>query len=148
MMTTSSSHPNKGSKDMNQALAMKSYRNVNANALVMDASPHKLIQMLMQGALDRLASAKGCIAHGDIEGRNTAINKTVNIIAGLQEVLDKDKGGEVADNLNRLYDYMIRRLYDANRLNDAGIVDEVAKLMLTVKDGWDAIGQQAPGAPR
>lgn len=120
-------------------VGFKQYQEVNVQTAVVDADPHRLIQMLMQGAIDRMVQAKGCIAYGDFEGRNTAINKAVGILDGLMCSLDKEKGGEIAANLERLYDYMIRRLFDANVKNDAIIVDEVMQLMLTIKEGWDGI---------
>lgn len=129
-------------KGMNASLAMKSYRNVNASGMVMDASPHRLIQMLMQGALDRVRQASGCLERQDIEGRTHNINRAVEIIAYLQDCLNREQGGEVAENLHRLYGYMLRRLFDANMHRDRLALEEVSNLMMTVKEGWDAINDQ------
>ena len=118
------------------------YQSVNVHTALVDADPHRLIQMLMEGAIDRLVQAKGRMAFNDYEGKNTFINKAVGIIDGLMCSLDQEKGGEIATNLERLYDYMVRRLLEANAKNDPRMVDEVIELMRTVKEGWDGI---APG---
>ncbi len=127
-------------------VGFKQYQEVNVQTSLVDADPHRLIQMLMQGAIDRMIQAKGRIAYKDPEGRNTCINKAVGIIDGLMGSLDKEKGGEIAANLDRLYDYMIRRLFEANVHNDAEMVDEVIQLMSTVKEGWDGIAPVRTGA--
>jgi flagellar protein FliS len=117
----------------------KEYSQVSLHTEVMEADPHKLIQLLLEGALTRLAMAKNFIEQGNYEAKNEKIGRTVDIICALQESLDHEKGGEVSKNLERLYDYMSRRLFDANRLNDTDIVNEVMGLLLEVKSGWEGI---------
>jgi flagellar protein FliS len=117
----------------------KEYSQVSLQTEVMEADPHKLIQLLLEGALTRLAMAKKFMEMGDHESKNEKIGRAVDIICALQESLDHDKGGEVSANLERLYDYMTRRLFDANRLNDVDIVNEVMGLLLEVKAGWEGI---------
>jgi len=119
--------------------AMKQYQSVNTNAQLVDASPHRLIQMLMEGGLARLAQARGAMERGDVALKGTLIGKAVNIIGGLREALNKDAGGEVAANLDNLYAYMGTRLLEANLKNDAVIIDEIADLLREVKAGWDGI---------
>lgn len=126
---------------MNAMLAMRQYQQVGVQAQVTEASPHRLIQMLMQGGLDRIYQAKGAIEHGRIADKGELIGKSIAIIGGLREALDHEAGGELAGNLDRLYDYMIRRLTDANRNNDAAALTEVASLLSEVKSGWDGIAQ-------
>lgn len=123
--------------------AMKSYRQVDVGGMTTDASPYRLIQMLMNGAMERIHQARGCMQHGDALGRNEAIGRAVAIIGGLQESLDLDKGGELAGNLEKLYDYMMRRLFDANVRNDPVALDEVGRLMATIKDAWDKLPEVA-----
>lgn len=71
--------------------------------------------------------------------KGVLIGKAINIIGGLRDVLDKEAGGELATNLERLYEYMTMRLFEASRHNDVSKLDEVAKLLGEVKSGWDGI---------
>jgi len=123
-------------------LAMKQYQQVGVQAQVTEASPHRLIQMLMQGGLDRIYQAKGAIEFGRIAEKGELIGKGIGIIGGLREALNHEVNGELSANLDRLYEYMIRRLTDANRNNDAAALAEVASLLLEVKTGWDGIVQR------
>lgn len=116
--------------------ALKQYQSVDLRAAVETASPKELIGMLMDGALKSLATAKGAIERTDIELRTAQLNKANDIILGLKDFLDHEKGGEIAENLDALYDYMVRTLVQANRDNDGVKVQEVMDLMLQVKSGW------------
>ena len=118
------------------APGLSAYTQTNIESIVHEATPHKLIEMLFKGAKDALAQAIGAIERNDFEAKSKKISKATEIILNLQTYLDKDKGGEVADNLNELYTYMAKTLIDANRLNDASKVREVAGLLETVSDGW------------
>lgn len=122
---------------MNAIAAMKQYKQVSVHSGIMDASPHRLIQMLMEGALEKIALAKGGISAKNIQSKGEYISKAIDIIGGLQSSLNKEAGGELAANLGSLYDYMTRRLVDANLRNDPRILDEVAGLMTELKMGWD-----------
>lgn len=120
--------------------ATKQYQSVNLQSEVFDASPHRLIQMLLDGGLSRLAQARGALERNDLSLKGELIGKAIGIVAGLREALDFEQGGEIAANLDRLYDYMMVRLSEANRHNDASILVEVADLLREVKSAWDAIG--------
>ncbi len=115
------------------------YRNVSATSGVEEASPHRLIQMLMEGALDRIAAARGHLHHGNHAEKGRNISLAISIIGGLQGSLDMEAGGEISRNLDALYDYMARRLLEASAQNDVGILDEVFSLMLELKRGWDEL---------
>ncbi|WP_371234309.1 flagellar export chaperone FliS [Pseudomonas sp. QE6] len=119
--------------------AMKQYQQVSLEARVAEASPHSLIQMLMQGGLERMAQARGAIERGQLAERGELISKAIGIVGGLREALNPELGGELALNLDRLYGYMTERLLEANRSGDAAILDEVSGLLREVKSGWDAI---------
>ncbi|EIU1680116.1 flagellar export chaperone FliS [Pseudomonas aeruginosa] len=119
--------------------AMKQYQQVSIEAQVSDANPHRLIQLLMQGGLERLAQARGAMEREQIPEKGILIGKAIGIIGGLREALDSERGGELAGNLDRLYEYMIARLVEANTSNDASLLDEVSALLLEVKSGWDGI---------
>ncbi len=124
---------------MNASLAMKSYHQVHATGMVTDANPHRLVQMLMQGVLDALSKARGAMEYDDVAGRTHQLNRSVEMISYLRECLNIKEGGDIAANLDRLYAYMLRRLYDANAHRDRVALEEVESLMLTVKEGWDGI---------
>lgn len=126
---------------MNAMAALKQYQSVNTQAQVFDASPHRLIQMLMEGGISRLAQAKGAMERGQVALKGELISKAIAIIGGLREGLNLEQGGELAANLDSLYDYMVGRLVEANLQNDAALLDEVAELLRNVKTGWDAISQ-------
>jgi flagellar protein FliS len=119
--------------------ALKQYQQVNTHAQVSEASPHRLIQMLLAGALDRIAQAQGAMSRDQVELKGMLIGKAIDIVGGLREGLNPEAGGDLAANYDRLYDYMSRRLIEANRTNDAKILDEVAGLLREIKAGWDGI---------
>lgn len=124
---------------MNAMMAMQQYQRVNVQAQVAEASPHRLIQMLMEGGLERMAQAQGAMMRDQAPLKGELISKSIAIIGGLREALDPTQGGEIAINLDRLYEYMIARLIEANKVNDPALVNEVAGLLREVKSGWDAI---------
>ncbi|MHC8335105.1 flagellar export chaperone FliS [Pseudomonas sp. LB3P25] len=128
---------------MNPMLALRQYQKVGAQAQVSEASPHRLVQMLMEGGLDRIAQAKGAMERKDIPGKGVLISKAIGIIGGLREGLDLENKADEVGRLDNLYVYMMKRLAEANIKTDPTILDEVAGLLRTVKEGWDAI--TAPG---
>jgi len=116
--------------------ALNKYKSVGLSSSVHAASPQQLITMLLDGALTALAKAKGSIERKDIQGRSEQLNKANDIILGLKDFLDMEQGGEIAENLDALYDYMVRTVMQANRESDAEKVQEVMSLLLEVKSGW------------
>lgn len=115
------------------------YGKVAAESEASYANPHRLVQMLMEGALDKVATARGCIERGDLEGKSRQISWAMSIINGLRTSLDMEAGGAIAANLDDLYGYMVRRLVDASTQNDAAALGEVIDLMLEIKGAWDAM---------
>ena len=115
------------------------YGKVAAESEVAYASPHRLVQMLMEGALEKVATAKGCIERNDLEGKSRQITWAMSIINGLRTSLDMDAGGAIAVNLDDLYAYMTRRLIDASAQNDANALSDVIDLLLEIKGAWDAM---------
>lgn len=122
-----------------QNAAAAQYQSNGVAAAMGDASPHQLVQMLLAGALDRLAQAKGGVLRQDRPQKLQGVAKAVAIIEHLRLNLDREAGGEIASNLENLYDYMVRRLLKANVDDDVKIIDEVAGLLRDVKSAWDAI---------
>lgn len=126
---------------MNAMAALRQYQTVNTQAQAAEASPHRLIQMLMEGGLARIAQARGAMERGQTALKGELIGKSIAIIAGLRESLDHQQGGELAANLDGLYEYMIARLTEANVSNEPALLEEVSGLLRNVKQGWDAIAQ-------
>jgi flagellar protein FliS len=124
---------------MNNHSALQKYNQVRAHVQTEGASPHRLIQILMDGALEKMRAAKGLMEQHNIPGKIRQIDWALSIIDGLRQSLDMEKGGEIAENLEALYDYMQRRLVVANAENNPLILDEVAHLMLEIKSSWDAV---------
>lgn len=118
---------------------LNEYRKVHASGSLTDASPHRVVQMMLQTALDRLAEAKGHIDRGEPAAKSEAIGKALAIVEALQLSLDLESGGEVARNLNNLYEYMNRTLLQANAGSDGDLIDEVVNLLGEIKSGWDGI---------
>lgn len=115
------------------------YGKVAAESEVTYATPHRLVQMLMEGALEKVATAKGCMERRDLEGKSRQISWAMSIVNGLRSSLDLEAGGAIAVNLDDLYAYMIRRLIDASAQNDPAALSEVMALMLEIKAAWDAM---------
>lgn len=124
------------------AQGIKQYQSVSTETSIMDADPHRLIQLLFEGALARISTAKGHMERKEHDRKSEKINAAIDIIGGLQDSLNTDTG-EVALNLERLYDYMIRRLFEANARNDLAILDEVTDLLVQIKSAWDGIRDEA-----
>lgn len=121
--------------------ALKLYNRVGVQTGIEDASPHRLIQMLMDGALSRIAKAKSCLKQNEVEEKGVNISMAISIIGGLRDSLDHEAGGEIADNLENLYEYMTLCLIEANASNDTDKLDEVSKLMTEIKSAWDGISE-------
>lgn len=121
----------------------KQYGQVAVQSDIAYASPHRIIQMLLIGALDKIAAAKGHLVRGDIKQKGAQITWAMSIINGLRMSLDHKDGGEITANLDNLYEYMSRRLLQANVENNVGILDEVSGLLREIKAAWDAIPEEA-----
>ncbi len=120
--------------------AVSAYRKVNVDSVVEQATPHQLIAMLFEGLLAALREAKGAMVRGVIPEKGRLIVKAVRILEeGLRGGLDKDKGGEVAANLDLLYSYSVKQLTLANLNNDVALIDEVIGLIEPVAAGWSEI---------
>lgn len=121
--------------------ATQAYTSVGAQSRVSAATPHRLVQLLMDGALDRLAIAKGHMQRREVPQKVNAVNRVMSIIDGLRMSLDHNIDAAMSDNLENLYDYMNRRLLLANINNDVAGLDEVSALLRELKEAWDAIPQ-------
>ncbi|MDA8108576.1 MAG: flagellar export chaperone FliS [Betaproteobacteria bacterium] len=126
--------------------AISAYRRVDAEARVAAASPHRLIALLYEGALNALAHARGHMQRGNVAAKGEAIGKAIAILQeGLIPGLNRDAGGSLSQQLHDLYQYMTHRLLLANLNDDAAALDEVKGLLNDLKGAWDAIGGPAAG---
>jgi len=115
------------------------YRKVGVQSGVETASPHKLIQMLLDGTIEKVQLARGYMERHEIAKKCETVSWAMAIIDGLRSSLNMADGGAIAENLDALYDYMLRRLLDANLDNDPAALDEVVKLLSDLREGWHGI---------
>ncbi len=121
------------------------YAKVGIETGVSAASPHKLIVMLFEGAMVAVTTALQHMKAGNIPGKGQSISKAIMIIdGGLRASLDKKEGGEIAMNLDALYEYMSNRLLVANLKNQPELLEEVYRLLKDLSEAWDAIGTASP----
>lgn len=119
----------------------QAYAQVGLESAVLSASPHQLVVLLFDGALSAMKKATILMEQGDIPGKGQALSKAINIITnGLRAGLNHEMGGELSANLDNLYDYMTRRLLEANLRNDAEAIVEVEGLLTNIADAWKQIG--------
>ncbi len=122
--------------------ALHQYQAVNTQTSVVDVDRHQLIQLLFDGAIERINMAKARINAKDFEGKNRLINKSIEIVSGLRGFLDLEKGQELAQNLFDLYVYCEHKLFQANVRNDVSILDEVLEHLKKIQEGWSGIRQE------
>ncbi len=119
------------------------YRQIGVDSDALASSPHQLVLMLYDGALQAIAAARSQLQANDIEGKGKSIARAVEIVGGgLSASLDPAAGGEIAANLASLYDYIVRLLVGANIANDIRKLDEATVLLGQMRDTWITIGHQ------
>ena len=131
---------------MNANTGLTEYMVTKNESALTDATPHKLIGMLFDGALESIAKATGAITSGDVAARGEAIGKAMTIVDNLRAMLDSERGWEISANLEQIYDYICRRLLQASSEEDPALLKEVAGLLREVKSGWDSIPPELHGA--
>jgi flagellar protein FliS len=123
---------------------INAYSKVGITTAVSSASPHQLIVLLFEGARQAVIVARSGIEAGDVPRKGAAITKAIDIILnGLRASLNLEEGGNLAQNLYALYDYMARRLLHANLNNDKAALDEVLNLLGEIHGAWVSIGDKA-----
>ena len=121
------------------AAKLAAYSSASTHGGVAAADPHKLIVMLMDGALERIATARGCMERKETSEKARLLNRAVSIIGELRNSLDMSSGGQIAANLGELYDYMSRCLLKANIDNTTKQLDEVSNLLHEIRGAWTMI---------
>jgi flagellar protein FliS len=119
------------------------YRQTAVSSAVLDADPHRLVALMFTGLRERLQLAAACIDAGNVARKGQAITEASTIVGHLDGSLNMEAGGEIAQNLSALYDYVQRRLLDANIQNDPAILRECDDLIGDIQSAWAAI---APGS--
>ncbi len=118
--------------------AVSAYQQVSTVSGIDSATPHRLIQLLLDGALERIATAKGHLMRSETARKGEQIGKAISIVDGLRISLDP-AAGELSENLGDLYDYIGRRLLKVHLTDDVAILDEVAGLLREIKSAWDVL---------
>ena len=127
--------------------AASAYQRVSVETAVSEASPHQLVNLLLEGLLGNIGSARAALKRGDMATKGMQINKAVRIIdEALKPALDLAKGGDIAANLNGLYGYCSLRLTEANLRNDDAALADVIRVVEPLADGWKKMGEQASAA--
>ena len=116
--------------------AFQAYKETGTSTAVMDATPHQLTALLFKAVLDKLAIAEGAISRGDVPARCDAISKATNIVIELKSTLDLENGGNVASELDRLYEFSINELLDANSQKSIDKIRSVRAVISQINEAW------------
>jgi flagellar protein FliS len=125
------------------ALAIDEYKSSGVLGGVERSDAHGLVNLLFKGAIDHLLAANGYIERKQKHDKAVRISKAIAILDGLRSSLNIVDGGEIAQNLDDLYDYMQRRLVVANADNDIAIINEVIGLLREIQEAWNSIPADA-----
>lgn len=119
----------------------QAYAMTGLSTAVSEASPHRLIQMLYEGLLQRLTLARIAVEKGDVALRGSAISKALTIVGGLHEALDMERGGELAQHLDALYQHITLALFELNTQPDLERLSHIQQLVQEIKEAWDQMPQ-------
>lgn len=122
-----------------ESSAVSEYQHIKTRYEVESATPHRLIQLMMERVIAKISMARGHMQQQDVSNKGRLIGDAIEIIGGLQESLNYKADKSLSGNFDALYDYMTRRLLEANLKNNEDILVEVASLMGELKEAWDAI---------
>ena len=128
--------------------ALASYGDVKVTTGVSGADNVQLIQMLFDGLIESLATARGHMERGAITEKSKSLSRAGRIVVGLQGALDFEKGGDIARNLNDLYSYVTRRLFHVNANNDLDALLEVHNLMNEIRSAWLQVPTLVPATSK
>lgn len=117
----------------------QAYMETRVNTALVDATPHRLIELLFDGARAKISVAKGAAERGDRKTRGETIAKIMEIVSELQGVLNMEAGGEIAARLKDLYTYMNTALASANLTGSVEKLNEVSDLLREIQEGWAGI---------
>ena len=123
--------------------AAQQYQQLDTQSAIAAATPHRLIQLMMERALAKIGIARGHMEREEVREKGGNIGDAISIISGLQASLNHKADAKMSENFDALYSYMMRRLLEANLNDDTAILDEVSSLLSELKEAWDAIADQA-----
>jgi flagellar protein FliS len=121
---------------LNEHDPFNAYQQASLDARLASATSHDMVRMLLEGLLEELDRVSGHMEHKQFEAKGVSVNKCLNIVYGLDSMLDLENGGEVATNLHRLYDYCSRQLVAASVENDPETLVPVVKVVRDIREGW------------
>jgi len=124
---------------MNAISALAQYGQIKNDAQTMYASPHQLVLMLFDGAIEAMSMTIGAITHKNIELRGKQSTRSISIINGMRDCLDMKSDSELADNLYSLYQYMAQELFRAAFKNDAETIQGIQAMLKDIRGSWEKI---------
>ena len=124
---------------MNAIAALAQYGQIKNDAQTTYASPHQLMLMLFDGAIEAMSFTIGAIQNENFELRSKQNTRSITIINGMRECLDMETGGELADNLYSLYQYMTQELFRASFKNDADTIQNIQTMLKDIRGSWEKI---------
>ena len=124
---------------MNAIAALAKYGQIKNDTQTTYASPHQLMLMLFDGAIEAMSFTIGAIENNNFELRSKQNSRSITIINGMRECLDMETGGELADNLYSLYQYMTKELFKASYKNDAETIQNIQTMLKDIRGSWEKI---------
>ena len=124
---------------MNSLVALSQYGKIKDDTQTMYASPHQLMLMLFDGALEAMSLTIAAIQNKNFELRSKQNTRSITIINGMRECLDMETGGELADNLYSLYQYMTQELFRASFKNDVDTIQNIQTMLKDIRGSWEKI---------
>ncbi|WP_076413076.1 flagellar export chaperone FliS [Shewanella sp. UCD-KL12] len=121
---------------LNEHDPFSAYKQTTLDARAAAANPHEMVRMLLDGLLEEMERTRGFMERKSFEDKGKSVNKCLNIVHGLDSMLDLENGGEVATSLNRLYDYCSRQLVAASVENSPSNLDPIIEVITNVREGW------------
>ena len=124
---------------MNAIAALAQYGQIKNDTQTTYASPHQLMLMLFDGAIESMSFTIGAIQNNNFELRSKQNSRSITIINGMRECLDMETGGELADNLYSLYQYMTKELFKASFKNDVDTIKNIQTMLKDIRGSWEKI---------
>ena len=124
---------------MNAIAALAQYGQIKNEAQTSYASPHQLMLMLFDGAIEAMSMTVGAIQNKNFELRSKQNTRSITIINGMRDCLDMEAGGDLANNLYSLYQYMAQELFKASFKNDADTIQNIQTMLKDIRESWEKI---------
>nr|WP_086941149.1 flagellar export chaperone FliS [Thaumasiovibrio occultus] len=122
--------------------SLQAYKKVSIDSQLTSASPHRVIQMLMAGAIERLIQGKAAMEQNNMAVKGERLGKALDIVMSLRACLSMEDGGDISTNLDSLYEYMIHQITLSNQNNSPELIDDVVHMLREIKSAWDQIPEE------